>query len=147
MLTLLKNFEKFWFHWKVLKILEDLNIVCVMVYIGLVTLVRCVMQSIGNMDGAVGNNNTGNREILHFVSWLVTQPSEMLNVSPPSRSLLQPSGGQNFVNESPCQLIAWIWSGINSNPERGHINWYCIKTRKIKQSYTGNIINCISTKE
>ena len=41
---------------------------------------------------------------------------KMLNVSPPSRSLLQPSGGQHFVNESPCQLIAWIRSGINSNP-------------------------------
>ena len=44
---------------------------------------------------------------------------EMLNVSPPSRSLLQPSGGQHFVNESPCQIIAWIRSGINSNPGKG----------------------------
>ena len=47
------------------------------------------------------------------------QKREMLNVSPPSRSLLQPSGGQHFVNESPCQLIAWIRSGINSNPGKG----------------------------
>ena len=44
---------------------------------------------------------------------------KMLNVSPPSRSLLQPSGGQHFVNESPCQLIARIRSGINSNPGKG----------------------------
>ena len=45
--------------------------------------------------------------------------AEMLNVSPPSMSLLQPSGDQHFVNESPCQLIAWILSGINSNPGKG----------------------------
>ena len=50
---------------------------------------------------------------LHIQEW------KMLNVSPPSRCLLQPSGGQQFVNESPCQLIARIRSGINSNPGKG----------------------------
>ena len=35
---------------------------------------RSVKQSIGNLGGAVGNYNTGNREILHLASRFVTQP-------------------------------------------------------------------------
>ena len=33
-----------------------------------------------------------------------------------------PSGDQYFVNESSCQLITWIRSGINFKHGKGHIN-------------------------
>ena len=52
--------------------------------------------------GAPGPMTNANRDILREKMPTHRFPREMLNVSPPSRSLLQPSGGQHFVNESPC---------------------------------------------